>query len=1005
MAIAGLFSPGHLLAQPPNDNCWQAEVMLLEADSSIVRTGNNEDATAGQLSTPQVWEAFTITECLDVTVSYCGTTPVFGGALIDLYVGCDEVAGFGNGVRHPEENINTTDCSDGNFTIPYEQLAPGTYYIAVIAGPGTVGDYVLTITGTPCAATPPANDDCAGAITLVPNNTCLPTPGDVYGAPAGVSLPATQCAGYTGDASDDVWYQFTATAESHTIIVTPSAMFDATIDLRSGSCGSTVSIDCGEVGGSGGVETLNATDLTIGETYFIRVNDWWSGLPPTTTFDICVIGPGGGGCEAAAGSLTGEGEVCQDDVETLLAALPAGNANVPAGFTTTYMVAMGPDDVILGLGEEPEFFVAGLGNYSIHTLVYDETTFDISSIVTGVTTLNDIHVQLEQGGGTICASLDLTGAAFSVVECSDCTASAGTLSGGGEVCLVDGEASLTATLNGDTVLPAGYSIIHLLSGDPGMTLIATSAAPEFTVTATGNYSIHTLVYHADSLDIGSFVPDSTTMADIDALLEQGGGDICGSLDLSGATFTVIECGTCDAQAGTLTPLIGEVCLVDGSATLEAIANEDTLVPPGFQQVFLLSQGVNMTIIDVSTDPTFDVGSIGNFTMHSLVFDPMTLNLDVIDLGSTTVMEFDTLLIQGGGIICASLDLGSAGYAVSDCTPLNDLCDDAFGLNVHAIGDCAGNAIPGTNIFASGGTLEPACDPSTDGYADVWYAFNAGENDQVFVDVAPVSITGWGVAVYMDCDGTELIACEAEPASPLVVNTTPGANYLVMVYTNLQAGQTGDFTICLTGEETVNICLGGDVMTNNGESTVMICASQLSDPIVFLSAGVAAQNYTFILTDENDTIIDVLSGNTMDFSDAPVGIYHVYGVSHNGDLIGATAGEPIDSLDTTGECIAISESFVTVNVEICTAVEATTSIDWNIFPNPADGLFNIVYNGEAGEVQLLISDMAGRIVSDQQLVLNTGERHVIDLRGTILPGMYNIVLMTTEGRSSARVIVQ
>src|SRR5690606_37069659 len=98
-------------------------------------------------STPQVWEAFTITECLDVTVSYCGTTPVFGGALIDLYVGCDEVAGFSNGVRHPEENINTTDCSDGNFTIPYEQLAPGTYYIAVIAGPGTVGDYVLTITG------------------------------------------------------------------------------------------------------------------------------------------------------------------------------------------------------------------------------------------------------------------------------------------------------------------------------------------------------------------------------------------------------------------------------------------------------------------------------------------------------------------------------------------------------------------------------------------------------------------------------------------------------------------------------------------------------------------------------------------------------------------------------------------------------------------------------------------------------------------------------------------
>ena len=52
MAIAGLLATSDLLAQPSNDNCWQAEVMPLEAGASIVRTGNNEGATAGQLSLP-----------------------------------------------------------------------------------------------------------------------------------------------------------------------------------------------------------------------------------------------------------------------------------------------------------------------------------------------------------------------------------------------------------------------------------------------------------------------------------------------------------------------------------------------------------------------------------------------------------------------------------------------------------------------------------------------------------------------------------------------------------------------------------------------------------------------------------------------------------------------------------------------------------------------------------------------------------------------------------------
>ncbi len=65
------------------------------------------------------------------------------------------------------------------------------------------------------------------------------------------------------------------------------------------------------------------------------------------------------------------------------------------------------------------------GSYTIHTLVYDPNTLDLSIVVPGVTTGFDVNGLLIQGGGSICASLDVAGAAFNVTN-----PDAGTLSGG-----------------------------------------------------------------------------------------------------------------------------------------------------------------------------------------------------------------------------------------------------------------------------------------------------------------------------------------------------------------------------------------------------------------------------------------------------------------------------------------------------------------------------------------------------------------------------------------------
>ncbi|GAB3860337.1 hypothetical protein GCM10028822_38070 [Hymenobacter terrigena] len=140
-------------------------------------------------------------------------------------------------------------------------------------------------TGTPVVPTPPANDDCANAVTLTPGATCTATTGTTVGATQ--SLPAIVCGGFTGNADDDVWYKFVATATAHTVTVVGSATFDAVVDVRSGTCANSTNIGCADATLGGGTETATLTGLTVGSTYYVRVYTYDT---TTDTFTICVSG-------------------------------------------------------------------------------------------------------------------------------------------------------------------------------------------------------------------------------------------------------------------------------------------------------------------------------------------------------------------------------------------------------------------------------------------------------------------------------------------------------------------------------------------------------------------------------------------------------------------------------------------------------------------------------------------------------------------------------------------
>ncbi|MGZ3902680.1 MAG: beta strand repeat-containing protein [Bacteroidia bacterium] len=127
------------------------------------------------------------------------------------------------------------------------------------------------------------SDNCSSAATLTVNASCVGTPGTTAGATQ--SIP-----GCSGNADDDVWYKFTASATSQVITVNSSASFDAVAQLFSGTCSSLTNLYCQDVNFSGQSETIYATGLTAGNIYYIRVYNYGTGSG-SSTFTICVSNP------------------------------------------------------------------------------------------------------------------------------------------------------------------------------------------------------------------------------------------------------------------------------------------------------------------------------------------------------------------------------------------------------------------------------------------------------------------------------------------------------------------------------------------------------------------------------------------------------------------------------------------------------------------------------------------------------------------------------------------
>ncbi|MEL6852673.1 MAG: T9SS type A sorting domain-containing protein, partial [Bacteroidota bacterium] len=480
----------------------------------------------------------------------------------------------------------------------------------------------------------------------------------------------------------------------------------------------------------------------------------------------------------------------------MISATPDGNINVPPGYSTIFVLTSGSNLVIEAVNATPDFTVNAAGNYTIHTLVYDgdpnsSNFLDLSVVQFGTTTGGDVLGLVTANG--LCASLDVAGAP---VHVQSCTADAGTLTIVQDpVILQNGSAMIAATPDGNINVPAGYSTIYVLTSGTSLVIEAVNTTPMFTVTAAGDYTIHTLVYDGDPnspnlLDLSVVQFGTTTGVDVLNLVAANG--LCASLDVAGAGVHV---QACTADAGTLTIDQDPVFLQNGSAMISATPDGNINVPAGYSTIFVLTSGSNLVIEAVNATPDFTVNAVGDYTIHTLVYDgdpnsPNFLDLSVVQFGTTTGV--DVLNLVAANDLCASLDVAGAGVHVqapctADAGSLTAVADTVAlsGGSAHLSATPDGNAVVPAGystiyVLTSGsGLVIEQVNTTPDftvhiagDYTIHTLIFNGDSTNPNFLDLSVVQFgTTTGVDVLNLVNALNICASLDVPGAPITVTHT------------------------------------------------------------------------------------------------------------------------------------------------------------------------------------------------------------------------------------------
>ncbi|MCB0766382.1 MAG: hypothetical protein KDB95_04150, partial [Flavobacteriales bacterium] len=750
--------------------------------------------------------------------------------------------------------VGSVGSSATTQALQVNMVAGTTYYIWFDTWPTP---------NSPCTGTfsiqappaPPANDSCAGAITLTVNSgtSCTAqTAGTVLGATASSTTgqAVTPC---LGTADDDVWYKFVATNTSHTISLNTVAGSVTTMNFAvySGVCGTFTNIGCGP---SSSTSSTTIAGLTIGATYHVRVYTNTATGGQTTTFNVCVTTPPPPPVnDDPCGAITlNVGTSCVfTQYTTSSATATAGQPTpscasyaggdvwfkvvVPAGGALNFDSNTG---VILDLGME---IYSSSDNTCSGTMTAiecddDDSVNGLMSYIsrTGLTVGSTIFIRCWEYGNdnpgtfSICVSTpplppanDECAGAIALTVNPSLTCSAQT---SGTILAATASAQATSPCSGTADDDVWYSFVatntsHVVS----LNNLAGSTTDMYFAVYGGTCGALSNVLCSDpeSATVQGLTIGATYYVRVYTWTSTTGQTSTFNICISTPPPPPAndEC----AGAVNLPVSAGLTCSAQTAGTLQSATNSGLAVSPCSGTV---NDDVWYRFTATATQHIITLSSIApTTTLYMQLFDGTCGSF--VHMSCATVNTYTTpALVAGNTYYFRVYSFGSTAVSTTFnvCVttpppgpPANDECAGALNLPVN-LGSTCSNQTFGTvfGATASAGAVTPCSGTADD---DVWFSFvAAGTSHTVSLNGVAGSVTSMNLAVYNGSCGTLTnIGCGATSAtsSANVSGLVPGNTYYVRVYTNTAtSGQNTTFNVCVTSPPANDLCANAIAVTCN-----------------------------------------------------------------------------------------------------------------------------------------------------------------------------------------------
>ncbi len=788
------------------------------------------NAYGGPYGVPGKERLFTFTP--SVTGYYTIQATAISGGYVDFYykessVGC---------------NSTTWTYIDDMFsagTTAAFSLNAGTEYYIMWDGESSSVAYDVTFQLV-CPAPPPANDDCASATSLTVNsgvNCTAQTAGTIAGATdSGV---AASC----GNADDDVWYSFTATATSHTVALNNVSGFtDMAFTVYSNTCGSLTQLVCSDP------NTTTLTGLSIGQTYLVQVYSYGTTVALTTTFDICVSTPPIPGSECSGAINIASFPVVNQALACSGAALPGllNATNVTSGCGSMSTTYMGGEEALYTftptVTDDYVIAIAGVTYTSIG--VYANACPTNGGICVGgvgsSTSSKSLVVSLTAGVqyfiwfDTWPAPNSPCPGTFSIFFAPDPPAN--------DNCAAAVSLTVNPDYNCGSVTPgtvafatASGNALGSCSGTPDddvwFSFVATATAHRVSLlNITGSTSDMYMKFYRGA-NCGTMVDHACSDAETANLTGLSVGErvyvrVYTYTATAGQTSAFNICvGTAPpppandncAGAVALSVNAGMSCTAQTAGTVQSATNSGIAVSPC---VGTADDDVWYSFVATQTTHIVSLNSVAgsSTSMNFQVFSGACGGLTSVGCGATGTAPTTTLNSLAVGAtyyvrVYTNTATGGQNTTFNICVttppagpPANDNCAGAVALAVNAGPTCTAQTF-GT-VFNATGTLDAACAGGEDD--DVWFSFVAmGPTHTISLNGVSGSVTSMNFQVLSGACGTlTSIACSSTgaTANAVVTGLTEGNTYFVRVYTNTTTGgQNTTFNVCVTTPPVNDLC--------------------------------------------------------------------------------------------------------------------------------------------------------------------------------------------------------